>query len=73
MFSLYKVNDFVNILAGLGKAIDIPQDQRLTQVEVSGKTKLPNNPGPENRQMVNQIRNELKTNWYNKWLVVKNE
>ncbi|SFR07090.1 hypothetical protein [Desulfoscipio geothermicus] len=70
-FSLNQVNDFVDILAGLARAINIPQNQRLNQDEITSITEQISNPGPNDRQLVNQVKNELKANWNNKWLVVK--
>ncbi|MGB9660537.1 MAG: hypothetical protein ACPL5F_00780 [Moorellaceae bacterium] len=71
-FNLSQVTDLVDVLAGLQKAADIPQDSRLAPEEVSRLAGEITNPGDDaSRSLAGRMRAELAKAWNDKWVVTK--
>jgi len=72
-FNLTSVNDFVNILAGLHNAANLPQDERLSIKHTSDLASRIASPGPGDRQFAYAVRDEFERNWNEKWCVAKDQ
>lgn len=72
-FNLNSVTDFVNTLAGLQKAANVPQSERLSTKDAADLASRIASPGPGDRNLADTVRDGFERKWNEKWCVAKDQ
>jgi hypothetical protein len=70
-FNLDNVAEFVNVLSGLQRAADIPQNARLTEDEISKISTRITTAETWDRELSARVKREIEKSWNEKWCVTR--